>query len=87
MSLLARTLVVAAWLLSLWTVAAIGQTPRVTTPEWTPAPDKIFSGSEIGFRVDRLDGTIPVGTFMVRVNGRWVEVEAQAVPQVRKTGR
>jgi hypothetical protein len=86
MSLRIRSVLVVAWLISLWTVAAIGQTPRVTTPE--PAwPEKVFSGRDFGFRVDGYEGTVPVGKFVVRVKDRWVEVEPKSEPQVRKTLR
>lgn len=45
----------------------------------------VFSGSDLGFRVERMDGRIPVGRLVVRINGQWVEVqfERTVVPLVR----
>ena len=80
MSLRASTILVAAWLLSLVTVAALAQ--RVEAP--AQSEPEIISGDEIGFRVEGREGNRPVGTLVVRVNGRWVE--PTSVPQVRPLG-
>ena len=34
---------------------------------------KVLSGAEIGFRVERLEAGRAVGTFVVKVDGQWVE--------------
>lgn len=34
---------------------------------------KILSGSDFGFRVERMDGNRAAGTLMVKINGRWIE--------------
>lgn len=34
---------------------------------------KIFSGSDIGFRVERMEAGRASGTLMVRIDGQWVE--------------
>jgi hypothetical protein len=44
-------------------------------PKPQPAPDGIVSGSDIGFRVEHTEGNTALGTFMVRVNGKWVEAQ------------
>jgi hypothetical protein len=44
--------------------------PRSGPP--APAPN-VVSGADIGFRIDGFDGPQPVGTLVVKVNGRWVE--------------
>jgi hypothetical protein len=75
-------MVAMAWLISLWTVAVIAQTPRVTTPDWPP--EKVFSGSDFGFRLDGYDDKIPVGKFVVRVENRWVEVEEKYQPRIKR---
>lgn len=85
MSLRARILVAVAWLISLWTVAVIAQTPRVTTPEGFP--EKVFSGSDFGFRLDGYEGNVPVGKFVVRVKNRWIPVEEKSEPQIKATVR
>lgn len=36
----------------------------------------VISGSDIGFRMEGRRGNTPVGRLVVRVNGRWVEVES-----------
>jgi hypothetical protein len=53
-----------------WTQA---QAPLVPSP--SAPPPTIISGNDLGFRVDRQKGNVPVGALMVRVNGQWVEVE------------
>ncbi len=50
--------------------AKIGQAQAIPTP--TPT---LFSGSDIGFRVDGQKGSTPVGSLVIRVNGQWVEPE------------
>ena len=35
----------------------------------------ILSGSEIGFRVESWRGDTPVGKLIVKVDGKWIEVE------------
>jgi hypothetical protein len=74
----------AIWLASLITVAGLtsvlmGAQARIPPfPQTPPSSDiTIFSGSDIGFRVDNAyiarTGKV-VGTLVVRVNGNWVEV-------------
>ncbi len=56
------------WALSLLVVGGLAS---ALTAQSQPT---ILSGSDVGFRVERV-GTSgePVGTLMVRVNGKWVE--------------
>ena len=70
---LALTLVAAGW-----GYAQSAQGPQFPSPQPDPnAP--IVSGNDIGFRVDRQDtqrlGRL-TGTWVVRVNGQWVEPAA-----------
>ena len=70
------------WMLSLVAVGAIASV--LTSAQVQPqAPGQrplltqgttILSGSDIGFRLERTtqDG-VPIGTLVVRVDGRWVE--------------
>ena len=64
-----RTVVIVGvlWLGSL--VAAAGAREQAAVPPDT----KILSGGDIGFRVDSIQGNVPVGTLVVRWNGKWVE--------------
>jgi hypothetical protein len=50
--------------------------PR-TPPVQAPV---VISGADLGFRVDGHEGGRPVGTLVVRVNGRWVEPKAVMQP-------
>ena len=58
------------------TVAALAQFPR--DPGATPGEPRIVSGSDLGFRIDGTDPRSgnPTGAWVIRVNGRWVEVAA-----------
>jgi len=38
----------------------------------------IISGSDLGFRVERQRGDHVTGTFLVRINGNWWDVEPTA---------
>lgn len=35
---------------------------------------RVLSGSDLGFRVERVEGGRAVGTFVVKVEDKWVEV-------------
>jgi hypothetical protein len=41
-------------------------------PPTVPAPT-IVSGADIGFRVDRWEGDTPIGRWVIRKDGKWVE--------------
>lgn len=66
MSVRAGVLLVVIWLASL---AGVGVWAQAQSQQ-----QRVMSGSDLGFRVERLDraGT-PVGRLVVRVNGQWVE--------------
>ena len=34
----------------------------------------VLSGNDVGFQITARDGTTPVGTLVVRVDGQWVPV-------------
>jgi hypothetical protein len=42
-----------------------------------PVTPRIMTGGDVGFRVEGLRGSTPVGTVVVRVNGEWVEAEVK----------
>jgi hypothetical protein len=80
-----RFVVGALWVVStfaagMWGHAQAPQPPR----EPRPAPSQVLpqktviSGAELGFRVDARKGNTPVGRFVVRVDGQWVEIEESA---------
>jgi hypothetical protein len=70
-----------AWMLSLVAVGAIasvltsaqGRLPLPGQPPLMTEGTTILSGSDIGFRMERIQDGVPIGTVVVRVDGRWVE--------------
>jgi hypothetical protein len=40
----------------------------------TPVTPRVFSGAEIGFRMEGKRGDTPTGTLVIRQNNEWVEV-------------
>jgi hypothetical protein len=66
MSVRARIGLVVMWLASLAAVGAWAQ----TLPQ---GEQKVISGGDLGFRVERQERGTPVGKLVVRVNGQWVE--------------
>jgi hypothetical protein len=64
-----RIIVAAVWLMSLVVAGAIAaaQTRR--------DPAAVISGSDIGFRPEGWNGKARTGTWMVRINGEWVEAQ------------
>jgi len=63
------------WALSLVIVAAIA---RAQAPAQRGATPTFISGNDLGFRVERQRGDRVIGTFVVRVNGIWWDVEPTA---------
>ena len=49
-------------------------------PPTTPAPT-IISGGDVGFRVERWEGDTPVGRWVVRSKGQWVEPRTTMGPR------
>jgi len=70
MSVRARVLFLALWIASLVAVGAV-----VTAQSRSSQSDQILSGPDLGFRVQpgTNDGKTVKGTFVVRMNGQWVE--------------
>ena len=70
-----------AWMLSLVAVGAMASVltsaqSRPTTPGQPPLITEgttILSGNDIGFRLERTQDGVPIGTVVVRIDGRWVE--------------
>ena len=74
-----RFAVIALWVASLVLTGflASAQTRRDATA--------IVSGNDIGFRPEGWNGKARTGTWMVRINGEWVEAQGamKAVPATR----
>ncbi len=77
MSLQSRLTFVVLWVLSIFVVAVLvsAQTQRDVVPQ--PAPGQpaaaVISGADIGFRPEGWKGKARTGTFVVRINGEWVD--------------
>jgi hypothetical protein len=66
----ARYIVAFLWLVSLVVTGAVvaAQTSRRD-------PATVISGSDIGFRPEGWNGKARTGTWLVRINGEWVEAQ------------
>ena len=66
----ARYIVALLWLVSLVVTGAVvaAQTSRRD-------PAAVISGSDIGFRPEGWNGKARTGTWLVRINGDWVEAQ------------
>jgi hypothetical protein len=76
MSLKSRLTFVALWVLSILVVGVL------VSAQVRREPNPVISGGDIGFRPEGWKGTARTGTFMVRINGEWVEA-VDAVKTVR----
>jgi hypothetical protein len=78
MSLQSRLTFVVLWVLSIFVVAVLvsAQTQRdvVPPPAQGVQPVAVISGADFGFRPDGWKGKARTGTFVVRINGEWVDV-------------
>jgi len=71
------------WVVSMF-AAGVWGSAQVPLPQ--PAPrlpgateqPTVIAGADLGFRVDGHKGATPIGRFVVRVDGRWVEIEEAA---------
>jgi hypothetical protein len=66
------------WALSLDVVAVVSsraQQPQRPREQFNPPLElpTIISGNDVGFRVERMQGELPIGSVVVRINGRWVD--------------
>ena len=71
------------WLASLAAVAVLTSAVMLAQTLLLEREYRILSGDDIGFRVEGTDVSgKPVGTLMIRVDGRWVEMGSR--PTVRR---
>ena len=59
-------------------LAVIGLASLVTVGVWAQtsplSEQKVISGGDLGYRVERMDRTgKPIGTLVVRIDGKWIE--------------
>jgi hypothetical protein len=71
MKLSAKRVLLAATCFAMIGVGAVGVAQVIPQPV-TPT---VLSGPDVGFRVEGMRGDTPVGTLVVKVNGRWVAVD------------
>jgi hypothetical protein len=64
-----RVIIVLLWALSLVAVAVITSSAQSVRHD----PGAVISGTDIGFRPDGWRGKARTGTWIVRINGEWVE--------------
>ena len=65
-----RFIVALLWLVSLVVAAAV-----VAAQSGRRDPAAVISGSDIGFRPEGWNGKARTGTWLVRLNGEWVEAQ------------
>ena len=83
MSFRSRVTLVIIWFALIFAAAGAWSYAQTTLPPQAPraqpaAPGQaqtIISGADLGFRIDRMDGQTPVGAFVIRKDGQWVEVK------------
>jgi hypothetical protein len=78
MMLLAVVWVVSMFAAGVWSYAQVPlPQPAPRSPGATEQPT-VIAGPDLGFRVDGHKGTTPLGRFVVRIDGQWVEIEEAA---------
>ena len=72
-----RVVVALLWLISLVVTGAV-----VAAQSSRRDPAAVISGNDLGFRPEGWNGKARTGTWLVRVNGEWVEAQSafKAVP-------
>ena len=70
MSLSARVSFVVVWLVSLLVVGVLAS---AQSERRDPAPSPVISGADLGFRPEGWRGNKRTGTWVVRINGEWVD--------------
>ena len=78
MSLKSRLLFIALWTVSVFVIGVLVSAQAQTRRDASP----VISGADIGFRPEGWNGRARTGTFVVKINGEWVEVQSlmKAVP-------
>ena len=78
MSLKSRLTFIALWTMRSIVVGVLVSAQAQTRRE----PDPVISGADFGFRPEGWKGNARTGTFIVKINGEWVEA-VDAVKTVR----
>ena len=77
MTVRSRVIVALLWIVSLVAAGAVA-----AAQARRDAPAAVISGADIGFRPEGWNGKARTGTWLVRINGEWVEAQGvfKAVP-------
>jgi hypothetical protein len=78
MLLLAVVCVVSMFAAGVWGYAQAPLPQPAPRSPGTNAQPTVISGPDLGFRVDGHKGNAPLGRFVVRIDGQWVEIEEAA---------
>jgi hypothetical protein len=70
------------WALSLVVVAVAVAAAQAYAYRPLPEP-RVFTGADIGFRVEGMTGAMPTGDVVIRVNDQWVETRLGAPTPTR----
>jgi hypothetical protein len=62
------------WILSLGLVGYAASQGRIVYPKGKP--EVILTGDDLGFRLEGHQGGARTGTFVVRIDGKWVEARS-----------
>ena len=81
MSLSGRLIFACLWIVSLVIVASLAsaqglQRPVPPSPRVVPQAAPVISGVDFGFRPEGWQGKARTGTFVVRIDGEWVDAVA-----------
>jgi hypothetical protein len=79
MSTRSRIIIAALWIVSLVAIGAIA------SAQARHDPAAVISGSDIGFRPEGWRGKARTGTWVVRINGEWVDAVDAMKPQPATT--
>jgi hypothetical protein len=82
MSLKAICSVAILWLLSLVVAVSVVRAQVFELPRPLPEP-RIVSGADFGFRIEADQRGTPVGKLVVRVDGKWIDVQIGTLPGTR----
>jgi hypothetical protein len=70
----------------LWTASLVGLAVLTSSAQTIRRdPAAVISGTDIGFRPDGWRGKARTGTWVVRINGEWVDAVASMGPQPAAT--
>jgi hypothetical protein len=70
MTVRSRVIVALLWIVSLVVAGAVA-----TAQSRRDAPGAVISGNDLGFRPEGWNGKARTGTWVVRINGEWVEAQ------------